>query len=181
MSRIGKGKRKESIKKKRKKEEEERQCRRKNMKFSFSGAQRVVDEKKRKREKEREKNRGNNAAQFLFEPLSLVARFVGLATLFLFAVDASAWNSSLHEWTSTPPSLIKLSGYRASGTQLVFSTPPRSWYLGYLLFSKDPWIRLESETAREEIFSVEYFSDAGIGHRGIIISFNNIEIKRGIG
>ena len=44
----------------------------KNMKFSFSGAQRVVDERERgKKEREREKNRGNNAAQFLFEPLSL--------------------------------------------------------------------------------------------------------------
>lgn len=59
-------------------------------------------------------------------------------------------NSSLHEWTPTSASLIKLSGYRSSGTQLVFSRRliviRSRQYLEFLFYKdlRNPPILIES-------------------------------------
>lgn len=144
MNRIGKGKRKEwGIKKRRRGDSGVERI----WNFPFRGHSGSLTREKRKREEQ-----GQQCGP-IFIPTSLSGCSFRrpVATLFLFAVDASALNSSAHEWTSTPPSLIKLSGYRASGTQLVFSRR-RSWYPAAAFDSYSLKI-LGSGRNREEIFS----------------------------
>ena len=66
----------------------------KNIKFSFSGAQRLVDERERK-ERERERRTEVTMRPNFYSNLSLSGCSFRrpVATLFLFAVDASASNS----------------------------------------------------------------------------------------
>lgn len=111
---------------KRERKKRRRQRRRKNMKFSFSEAQRVVDEREREREKKKEQ-RQQCGPIFIRTSLSLSLLVSSAWRLCSFL--PCAWNSSAHEWTSTPPSLIKLSSYRYS-TRFFHAVPPRpSWCL----------------------------------------------------